>query len=100
MLLVFLNNLEYYQGILFLTTNRVGVFDEAFASRIHISMWYPGFDNQTRVKVWKSMIARLQRDRKDIRIPYDLNKYIEKDEDLQRVEWNVREIRNGEHLLA
>ncbi|KUJ23826.1 uncharacterized protein LY89DRAFT_692743 [Mollisia scopiformis] len=79
---VFLNNLEYYQGILFLTTNRVGV------------MWYPGFDDQIRVKVWNSMIARLQRDRKDISIPYVLTKYIEKDEDLQRVEWNGREIRN------
>jgi hypothetical protein len=88
--------LEYYQGILFLTTNRVGVFDEAFASRIHISMWYPGFDDVKRVKVWKAMIGRLQKERKDIKVPYDLNKYIEKDEDLRKVEWNGREIRNGE----
>ncbi|KAE9375264.1 P-loop containing nucleoside triphosphate hydrolase protein [Stipitochalara longipes BDJ] len=90
-----LRYLEYYQGILFLTTNRVGVFDEAFASRIHISMWYPGFDDIKRVKVWKSMIAKLQRERKDIKVPYDLNKYIEKDDDLRRVEWNGREIRNA-----
>jgi hypothetical protein len=39
--LVFLRVLEYYAGILFLTTNRVGDFDEAFASRIHISLYYP-----------------------------------------------------------
>ncbi|KLU87170.1 hypothetical protein MAPG_06173 [Magnaporthiopsis poae ATCC 64411] len=38
---VFLRVLEYYAGILFLTTNRVGDFDEAFASRIHISLYYP-----------------------------------------------------------
>jgi hypothetical protein len=31
-LLVFLRVLEYYAGILFLTTNRVGDFDEALAS--------------------------------------------------------------------
>lgn len=30
--LVFLRALDYFQGILFLTTNRVGSFDEAFAS--------------------------------------------------------------------
>lgn len=59
-------------------------------------MWYPGFDDVKRVKVWKAMIGRLQKERKDIKVPYDLNKYIEKDEDLRKVEWNGREIRNGE----
>jgi hypothetical protein len=32
--------LEYYNGILFLTTNRVGTIDEAFMSRIHMSLYY------------------------------------------------------------
>lgn len=41
---VFLRVLEYYAGILFLTTNRVGDFDEAFASRIHMSLFYPELD--------------------------------------------------------
>jgi hypothetical protein len=59
-------------------------------------MWYPGFDDARRIKVWKGMIAKLQRERKDVKIPYDLNKYIERDEDLKKVEWNGREIRNGE----
>ncbi|OBZ76249.1 hypothetical protein A0H81_02954 [Grifola frondosa] len=35
MVAVFLRQLEYFRGILFLTTNRVRVFDEAFQSRIH-----------------------------------------------------------------
>lgn len=34
----FLRALEYYRGILFLSTNRVGTFDEAFTSRIHIQI--------------------------------------------------------------
>lgn len=38
---VFLRVLEYFTGMLFLTTNRVGAFDEAFKSRIHISLYYP-----------------------------------------------------------
>ena len=32
---VFLRELEYYQGIMFLTTNRVKQIDDAIASRIH-----------------------------------------------------------------
>jgi len=39
MVSVFLRILEYYSGILFLTTNRVGTIDEAFKSRIHVSLY-------------------------------------------------------------
>jgi hypothetical protein len=35
---IFLRLLEYFQGILFLTTNRVSTFDDAFQSRIHIAL--------------------------------------------------------------
>lgn len=38
---VFLRILEYYEGILFLASNRVGVFSEAFKSRIHVALYYP-----------------------------------------------------------
>lgn len=34
----FLRALEYYEGILILTTNRVGTFDEAFKSRIQLAL--------------------------------------------------------------
>src|SRR5262249_30610823 len=37
---IFLRLLEYFQGILFLTTNRVDTFDEAFQSRIHLPLRY------------------------------------------------------------
>jgi len=33
---IFIRLLEYYQGILFLTTNRSGGLDQAFASRISV----------------------------------------------------------------
>jgi hypothetical protein len=41
---VFLRTLEYYPGILFLTTNRPGVLDEAINSRIHFSIHFPYLD--------------------------------------------------------
>tara|TARA_R110002060_G_scaffold20817_2_gene28343 strand:- start:872 stop:1474 length:603 start_codon:yes stop_codon:yes gene_type:complete len=55
---IFLRTLEYYEGILFLTTNRVKNMDPAFQSRIHISMEYPGLDKNSRMQVWKNFLAR------------------------------------------
>ncbi|RSL86169.1 hypothetical protein CEP51_002958 [Fusarium floridanum] len=49
---VFLRVLEYYAGILFLTTNRVGDFDEAFTSRIHMSLYYPDLNESKTVEVF------------------------------------------------
>ncbi len=39
MVSVFLRALEFYSGILFLTTNRVGTIDEALKSRIDLSLY-------------------------------------------------------------
>src|SRR6186713_134787 len=50
--LVFLRVLEYYTGVLFLTTNRIGDFDEAFASRIHISLYYPQLDLDSTLRIF------------------------------------------------
>jgi SpoVK/Ycf46/Vps4 family AAA+-type ATPase len=53
---IFLRVLEYYEGILFLTTNRVQTFDAAFQSRIHISLEYPELSKESRRIIWKSFI--------------------------------------------
>lgn len=50
---VFLRLMEYYSGILFLTTNRVGDFDEAFTSRIHVSLYYPELNEDKTVRVFE-----------------------------------------------
>lgn len=54
---IFLRLLEYHQGILFLTTNRVKNFDEAFQSRISISLKYDDLDYDSRLKVWNNLLA-------------------------------------------
>ena len=56
---VFLRRLEYYRGIMFLTTNRIGSFDEAFRSRIHVAISYPDLDQGARRKIWKSFLGRV-----------------------------------------
>ncbi|KAK1995570.1 P-loop containing nucleoside triphosphate hydrolase protein, partial [Colletotrichum falcatum] len=93
----FLRALEYYKGILFLTTNRVGTFDEAFISRIHIQIYYPPFREEDRHKVWDSFFNKLEEDRETtMRIMQSTRDYIES-EDLRSLEWNGREIRNGKY---
>lgn len=50
--------LEYYDGILFLTTNRVSAFDSAFKSRIHLAINYPPLSVDSRRQLWKAFVAR------------------------------------------
>lgn len=57
---VFLRVLEYYNGILFLTTNRVGTLDEAFKSRIHMSLYYPPLKRPQTIEIFKMNIQRLK----------------------------------------
>ena len=53
---IFLRLLEYYEGILFLTTNRVDNIDAAFQSRIHISMQYDELSTSSRKHVWNTFL--------------------------------------------
>jgi len=46
------------QGILFLTTNRVGSIDPAFKSRIHMSLLYSALDRKATVALYKVFIKR------------------------------------------
>lgn len=57
---VFLRVLEYYEGILILTSNRVGTFDEAFKSRIQLSLHYDTLSRSQRMKIWKNFLNRLK----------------------------------------
>ncbi|KAF4986749.1 hypothetical protein FDECE_15783 [Fusarium decemcellulare] len=57
---VFLRVLEYYEGILILTSNRVGTFDEAFKSRIQLSLHYEALDKSQRRMIWSNFLNRLK----------------------------------------
>ena len=58
MLSVFLRILEYYQGIMFLTTNRIGSFDDAFKSRIHLAVMYPALSLTSRKNLWDMFLRK------------------------------------------
>ncbi|KAH6664637.1 hypothetical protein B0J14DRAFT_493413 [Halenospora varia] len=55
---VFLRKLEYYSGIMLLTTNRVTEFDDAVQSRIHIGIAYSPLGFDTRLSIWKSFLKK------------------------------------------
>ncbi|KAK7424337.1 hypothetical protein QQX98_000605 [Neonectria punicea] len=91
----FLRALEYYKGILFLTTNRVGTFDEAFISRIHVQVHYPKFEDEERDRLWDAFFEKLEEDRETtMRITQSAKDYVQSKE-LRALEWNGREIRNA-----
>lgn len=50
---------RYFRGILFLTTNRVRVFDEAFQSRIHVSLRYADLSSDARRQIWLAFLKRV-----------------------------------------
>jgi hypothetical protein len=57
---IFLRLLEYHNGVLFLTTNRIKAIDEAFNSRISIALHYEDLDKSARKAVWRNFIQHLQ----------------------------------------
>ncbi|KAI0672088.1 P-loop containing nucleoside triphosphate hydrolase protein [Trametes maxima] len=59
MVAVFLRHVEYYDGILFLTTNRVKAFDEAFLSRIHVALHFHDLTRDARRQVWAAFLAKV-----------------------------------------
>lgn len=58
---IFLRLLEYFQGILFLTTNRVETFDDAFQSRIHVALRYDELTPIAKKEVWKNFIQMVRK---------------------------------------
>ena len=59
---IFLRVLEYYEGILFLTSNRVNTFDDAFKSRIHVPLKYSDLTFDSRKQIWKNFLAKFDDD--------------------------------------
>lgn len=56
---VFLRCLEYYEGILFLTTNRPTNIDPAFLSRIDLMLKYPDLDQPKRRQIWCNLLDQM-----------------------------------------
>ena len=87
MVAVFLRHVEYYRGILFLTTNRITTFDEAFLSRIHVALHFTELSRETKAQIWRAFLGKsglLPAELDDARI-----------EDLAGRDINGRQIKNA-----
>ncbi|EPE09048.1 aaa family atpase [Ophiostoma piceae UAMH 11346] len=98
---VFLRVLEYYTGILFLTTNRIGDLDEAFTSRIHMILHYPQLEELPTVKICRLNLAMIRKrySAAERRIKIDKDAIEEHIREYWRANdearWNGRQIRNA-----
>jgi hypothetical protein len=83
MVSVFLRLLERYQGIMFLTTNRIDDFDVAFKSRISISIHYDELSELSRYQVWKNLLSASKIELDDVNVS-----------ELSQIKLNGRQIKN------
>ncbi|KAI0152742.1 P-loop containing nucleoside triphosphate hydrolase protein [Xylariaceae sp. FL1272] len=103
----FLRALEYYRGVLFLTTNRVQAFDSAFMSRIHVALHYKNLRDEDRERIWANTFERLERESSGgIRISTAARSVLlggaddnEASRRLRGLKWNGREIRNAMQMM-
>ncbi|GKT47613.1 uncharacterized protein ColSpa_07794 [Colletotrichum spaethianum] len=93
---------EYYPGILFLTTNRVGAIDDAFRSRLHLTLYYPKLVEKQSTKIWKNNLGKLKEvneqrlKRGQQPIKYDKREIIKwASTNWESLQWNGRQIRNA-----
>ena len=54
---IFLRLLDYYEGLLFLTTNRPETLDYAIRSRVMLRLEYPDLDANARATIWRTMFT-------------------------------------------
>lgn len=105
--------MEYYEGILFLTTNKVGSFDEAFKSRMSMALYYPPLTQEQTKKIWEALMDRTEElskkaapenssesqqvefKRDEIRSLYTTLWTLQTTKDDHKPVWNGRQIRNA-----
>lgn len=65
---IFLRELEYFRGIIFLTTNLYHTIDAAFRSRVSLHLLFQSLSREARETVWRKFLQRLP-ERKELELP-------------------------------
>ncbi|ETS86639.1 hypothetical protein PFICI_00467 [Pestalotiopsis fici W106-1] len=86
---IFLRMLEYYRGILFLTTNRLATMDVAFQSRVSLAIKYSELSPALRRQIWLNFIARLGSSETEAK-----EQLLARLDDIKEWKLNGRQIRN------
>jgi len=56
---IFLRELEYFRGIIFLTTNLYSTIDSAFRSRVSLHLLFSALTPEARMLIWRKFLDRL-----------------------------------------
>ncbi|KAL7955206.1 hypothetical protein V8C34DRAFT_292204 [Trichoderma compactum] len=65
---IFLRELEYFRGIIFLTTNLYHTIDAAFRSRVSLHLLFQSLNRDARETVWRKFLQRLP-EQKGLELP-------------------------------
>ncbi|KAK8115647.1 AAA family [Apiospora sp. TS-2023a] len=89
---VFLRVLEYYQGIMFLTTNNIATFDIAIPSRVHVAIKYDSLNKEQTYAIFSGFINKLR----DQGAVDDYDEIMETwfDDNIRKTQFDGRQIRN------
>ena len=100
-----MRELEYFKGILIMTTNRLIVLDPAIISRIHYSIGFDSLSHDQENELWERWVKRLER--KSLLKPgWNAKSWLQQTSEMSggaTMSMNGREIRNtwiGAQLLS
>ncbi|CAK1364315.1 unnamed protein product [Cercospora beticola] len=91
---VLLRCLEYYEGIIILTTNRIRSFDVAVQSRMHLAIQYDDLSTEQKSAIYRNLIDKIPKSKLDreLKEPKKLERNLEIL--CRRGKINGRQIRN------
>lgn len=86
-------------------TNKVGVFDEAFKSRIHVSLYYKLLSLKQSVKIWRANLKRIKQLKLELEFDEsDIIEWVKESWRLcpqdERNPWNGRQLHNAVRTAA
>lgn len=90
---VFLRILEYFGGILLLTTNRPSSYNHAFKFRVHLTLHYLPVDLKGYVRIWRTSSISLEARADPLLLEEALS-------ELAKTPLNGRQIKNVVHVVS
>jgi len=82
---VFLRHLKYFQGIIFLTTNRVTIFNNIFRSRITFTIKFDDLSINIKKIIWETFLQKVPTEKKVS--DKDINSLSHKNINRRQVRW-------------
>ncbi|KAF7558604.1 hypothetical protein G7046_g5560 [Stylonectria norvegica] len=98
---IFLRELEYFRGIIFLTTNLYHTIDTAFRSRVSLHLLFHALGRDARETVWRKFLQRLLPQRVTDDETGHLDKELDEEDVAELALWqlNGREIKNAVKMV-